>query len=208
MIVSRCPIDVYIGVKNHHLNALLSPTKPKGFSSWLCRGGAKYFANGTYGLHAVPNKTFNKMRDAFICFSGPVGGHAPPSARGIVFKLINTDGLEKLKNKDDAGHDRIVRLIRRNLVEKETGKKTNSGQSPAVASRPVGVDDGSMGDGCCIDFLSAADSEVDDDAHSPGLWRNNSKKYLYLLWNLRSTNTSAGLAISWLYPMIRGAICW
>ena len=94
MIVSRCPIDVHIGVKNHQLNAHRSPTKPKGFSSWLCRGGAKYFANGTYGLHVVPKKTFNKVRDTFIFLSGPVGGHAPSSARGIVFKLINHDDLK------------------------------------------------------------------------------------------------------------------
>ena len=62
-----------------------------------------------------------------------------------------------MKNKDCAGHDRIVRLIRRNLVEKETDKKTNSEPSPVMTSRPVNVDDGSTGDGRCIGFTSAAD---------------------------------------------------
>ena len=163
-------LDLFVGIKTHRLNELWSPDDPKGFSKWMHGEGKQFFATGSYGLHKVTNKQHNKVMDTWLCFSGP-GEERSPLTRGKSFaeQVLAGDHLDNLKESTESGHDRIIRLLKRELAP----KKPNTGPSPKKGPRPPDEDEDES-DG------SSDGSRDDDDESAPTTpWLRFSKRTLW-----------------------------
>ena len=138
--MARLPLDTFIGVKTHRLNELWS-LGPIKFSDWLQRAGRRY-TRGAYGVHISDTRCHNKIKDTFLCFSGPYG-MIPPWSRGVKFKLIDITDVEKLSTPGESAQERIVRLLKRDLERRSTGEKQDiTAMQPPAGD---GSSDGSSG---------------------------------------------------------------
>ena len=162
-------LDLFVGIKTHRLNELWSPDDPKGFTKWMANGGVAFFATGAYGLHKIPDTMKEGKRDTWLCFSGPSEALSPTARIGVGFNLLAGDHLGNLKESTESGHDRIIRLLKRELAP----KKPNTGPSPKKGPRPPDEDEDES-DG------SSDGSRDDDDESAPTTpWLRFSKRTLW-----------------------------
>ena len=180
-MVSRIPIDRFVGVKTHRLNELWSDGSGTTFTKWLHGRGKRFTTDGSWGVHVVPDKQFEKQKDTWITFCGP-GETKSPQQRDTSlfsdenstgFKLISTDDLARLTDSSEPGHARILRLIARSLAP----KKAKQGASP-VKAKPAACDEEEPDDE--MEEEDDAEEEEEQADESPGKpWLQYSKKILW-----------------------------
>jgi hypothetical protein len=143
-IISSLPLDTFVGVRTHHLNELWS-SSISGFSDWLHHAGRR-FTRGEYGVHISGTTRHNKIKDTFFCFSGP-GVFTPPWSRGIKFKLLDITDVNMLSTPGVSAHERIVRLLKRELEERSIGKMQDFSPTPIKAKKLYADNGSSVGSG-------------------------------------------------------------
>ena len=157
LCLERLPVDEFVGVKKHGLNALwahyVDGSGEKGLSKWLSSNtGKACFSDGHLGLHSVKDKRVDGVKDTWLVFAGP-SETLLPTQRGLKFKVL--EDARVLAADTEPAEQRIARLINR----ANAPKRIDTGISPLKAADGIaGGAAASAGDGS-----DASSSDNDDD---------------------------------------------